>query len=65
VGACQKPYHSMTSYYDTFALKMLLSGIIMPPINTPNASYRVKKSPYGAVMGTKNANIGSLNDANG
>jgi hypothetical protein len=55
----------MTSYYDTFALKMLLSGIIMPPINTPNASYRVTMSPYGAVKGTKNASIGSLNDPNG
>ena len=55
----------MTSYYDTFALKMLLSGIVIQPINTPNASYRVKKSPYGAVKGTKNASIGILNDANG
>jgi len=55
----------MISYYDTFALKMLLSGIIMPPINAPNASYGFKKSPYGAVMGTKIASIGSINDANG
>ena len=49
----------MTSYYDTFASKMLLSGIIMPPISTPNASYQVKKLPYGAVKGTKNASIGT------
>ena len=48
----------MTSYYDTFALKMLLSGIIMQPINTPNVSYRVTKSPYGAVKGTENSSIG-------
>ena len=37
----------------------------MLPINTLNASYRVKKSPYGAVKGAKNASIGSLKDANG
>jgi hypothetical protein len=43
----------MTSYYETFALKMLLSGIIMEPINIPNVSYRVTKSPYVAVKGTK------------
>ena len=55
----------MTSYYDIFALKMLLSGIIMQPNNTPNASYRVKKSPCGAVEGTQDTSIGSLNDANG
>ena len=55
----------MTSYCDTFALKMLFNGIIMQPANTPNASYRVKKSPYGAVKCTQNASIGSLNDANG
>ena len=55
----------MMSYYDTFALKMLLSGVIMPPINTLNASYGVKKSPYGAVKGVKNEGICSLIDVNG
>jgi hypothetical protein len=44
---------------------MLLSGIIMPPINTPNATYGAKKSTYRTVEAAKSASIGSLNDANG
>ena len=57
-------WNRTSSYYDTFALQMRLSGIIMLPINTHNASFMVKESPYGAVNGTNNTSIVSLNDAN-